>query len=213
MNAAPKILRREDMSREDWLAWRRLGIGGSDAAAVMGESDYATPFELFLEKTGRIAGRRRSYWEWKWMNRGLRLEAEARRAYQNWTGVSMPPRMVVHPEFPQLRVNLDGDNEERDRILEIKVPGMKIFRLAQKGKIPRQTVWQCRHGMMIRNRQWCDYWAYNEDEQARPIMIERDPFIEKRLMERELEFWECVRRDRWPPKKIFMPGNVLNFRR
>ena len=26
----------EDLSREDWLSYRRAGIGGSDAAAIMG---------------------------------------------------------------------------------------------------------------------------------------------------------------------------------
>ncbi len=25
----------EDLSREDWLSYRRVGIGGSDAAAIM----------------------------------------------------------------------------------------------------------------------------------------------------------------------------------
>lgn len=40
-------------TREDWLAERRQGIGGSDAAAVLGLSPWATPVTVWLEKTGR----------------------------------------------------------------------------------------------------------------------------------------------------------------
>ena len=30
------VVDTEGLSREDWLAYRRLGIGGSDVAAIMG---------------------------------------------------------------------------------------------------------------------------------------------------------------------------------
>ncbi|GHU60612.1 hypothetical protein FACS1894171_2310 [Clostridia bacterium] len=43
----------EGMPREKWLDWRRKGIGGSDASIVCGISQYKTPVELFMEKTGQ----------------------------------------------------------------------------------------------------------------------------------------------------------------
>ena len=38
---------------EEWLNGRMNGIGGSDAAAIVGMNPYKTNIELFEEKTGR----------------------------------------------------------------------------------------------------------------------------------------------------------------
>ncbi len=40
--------------RELWLAERRNAIGASEVAAVLGLSKWATPWEIWAEKTGRI---------------------------------------------------------------------------------------------------------------------------------------------------------------
>mgnify|MGYP002512098162 CR=1 FL=1 len=37
---------------EDWLSYRRLGIGGSDVAAIMGISPFATIRDLYNDKFG-----------------------------------------------------------------------------------------------------------------------------------------------------------------
>ena len=34
------------MDRQAWLAERKKGIGGSDAAAILGLNPYATPYSL-----------------------------------------------------------------------------------------------------------------------------------------------------------------------
>ncbi len=40
----------ENLSREDWLACRRKGIGGSDAAAIMGRiADYEAIRKIVLQ--------------------------------------------------------------------------------------------------------------------------------------------------------------------
>lgn len=36
-----------NLSEEDWLAYRRKGIGGSDVAAIMGVSPFATIRDLY----------------------------------------------------------------------------------------------------------------------------------------------------------------------
>lgn len=38
------------LSREEWLDYRKKGIGGSDAAAIMGVSPFATKRDLFYDK-------------------------------------------------------------------------------------------------------------------------------------------------------------------
>jgi len=41
-----------DMPREQWLELRRQGIGGSDAAAILGMNPWKSPMDVWLEKTG-----------------------------------------------------------------------------------------------------------------------------------------------------------------
>ena len=40
------------LTREEWLSYRRLGIGGSDVAAIMGISPFATSRDLYNDKIG-----------------------------------------------------------------------------------------------------------------------------------------------------------------
>lgn len=50
LNYQPEVLvDTADLSREDWLDYRRLGIGGSDAAAIMGLSPFATIRDLYFD--------------------------------------------------------------------------------------------------------------------------------------------------------------------
>lgn len=64
---APQILvGTEGLPREQWLEYRRKGIGGSDAAAVLGISPFRTGRDLYYDKlnivtaddTGDLAGQR-----------------------------------------------------------------------------------------------------------------------------------------------------------
>lgn len=52
MSPEPRIL-LDEPSREDWLAARKRGVGGSEVAALVGCHPYSNPFKLWLEKTGR----------------------------------------------------------------------------------------------------------------------------------------------------------------
>ena len=47
-----KVVDISNLSREDWLEYRKKGIGGSDVAAIMGISPFATIRDLFYNKTG-----------------------------------------------------------------------------------------------------------------------------------------------------------------
>ena len=41
------------VNRDQFLAGRKKGIGGSDVAAILGFSPYKSPYQLWLDKTGR----------------------------------------------------------------------------------------------------------------------------------------------------------------
>ncbi|MCM1277019.1 MAG: YqaJ viral recombinase family protein, partial [Lachnospiraceae bacterium] len=44
----------ENLPYEEWLEFRKKGVGGSDAAVVCGISKYKSPVELWMEKTNRM---------------------------------------------------------------------------------------------------------------------------------------------------------------
>ena len=77
------------MSHEEWLEWRREGIGASDAPVIMGVSPWTTPLQLWenklLGKSGQL--------ETSSMRRGKDMEKEARRHFEEQMGtVSVYPK-------------------------------------------------------------------------------------------------------------------------
>lgn len=95
------------MKRDAWLAARKVGLGGSDLAVILGLSPFKTPLGLWLEKTGRaadddLAARRRS------VRFGSFAEDFVAAEYTLATGraVQRFTRMLHHPRAPILG-NLD----------------------------------------------------------------------------------------------------------
>ena len=62
------------LSREEWLDYRKKGIGGSDAAAIMGVSPFATKRDLFYDKTGIRPAYQENEDNWVAKEVGHRLE-------------------------------------------------------------------------------------------------------------------------------------------
>ena len=44
----------ENMPYDEWLEWRKKGIGGSDASVVCGINRWKSPVELWMEKTNQL---------------------------------------------------------------------------------------------------------------------------------------------------------------
>ena len=51
---AKTVIDTNNLSYEQWLEYRKTGIGGSDASVVCGINKYKFPVELWLEKTGQL---------------------------------------------------------------------------------------------------------------------------------------------------------------
>lgn len=52
LSYAVEVVDTSGLSEEAWLEYRRQGIGGSDVAAVMGVSPFATLRDLYNDKCG-----------------------------------------------------------------------------------------------------------------------------------------------------------------
>ena len=87
----PDVLTPTDkLTREDWLAFRRRGIGGSDAAAVLGISPFRTGVDLYYDKLGLPVAE--SEENWVAMEMGNLLEDLVARIIAKKTGLKVTPR-------------------------------------------------------------------------------------------------------------------------
>jgi len=104
-------------SRAQWLRARGRGIGGTDAAAILGHHKWSTPLDVWLSKTGRAEPTPSSYP----MARGNALEAFLLAEYGRQTGaiIERPPALLAHPDHPELVASLDGLAHHRDRTVVV----------------------------------------------------------------------------------------------
>jgi putative phage-type endonuclease len=176
-----------------WLAWRRGGIGASDAPAIMGVSPWMDLDTLWLEKTGRRTGGFAN----PAMRRGQRLEPEARALYIRTTGVSVAPTCLEHGTDSWMRGSLDGISGDGRVVLEVKCPGAPDHATALRGAVPAKYVPQLQHLLAVSGAEVCHYWSYR-DGAGRLIEVAPDPGYIHGLVERERDFWQHVLEDRRP---------------
>ena len=121
---APQILvSTEDLPREQWLEYRRKGIGGSDAAAVLGISPFRTGRDLYYDKLNIVTADDAE--NWVQLEVGTLLEPLVAKIFAHKTGYKIyrRPFMFQHPLYPWMLADLDYMVELPDgttAILEIK---------------------------------------------------------------------------------------------
>ena len=88
----------------DWYNQRKQGIGGSDAAAVLGYSRWHSAYDVWRSKIADVADADNEA-----TRRGTRREPELVREYCNLTGktVYKTPHLI-HPDYSYVCANLDG---------------------------------------------------------------------------------------------------------
>ena len=98
-------------TEDEWLEERTKGIGGSDAAAVLGMSKYTSPLKLYRIKLGEI---KQDLSDNVYVKKGKDLEAMIRNQYvvpyfeERGYAVRHPNQMFVSRKTPWLRANCDG---------------------------------------------------------------------------------------------------------
>lgn len=101
------LVETDGLSREEWLSYRRQGIGGSDAAAVLGISPFRTARDLYYDKRGISLPDDNENWVQKEV--GTLLEDLVARIFAKKTGLKVFKRtcMFQHPHYPWMLADLD----------------------------------------------------------------------------------------------------------
>lgn len=192
-------------TREEWLAERKSGIGGSDAAAVLGFSPWTTPVNVWLDKTGRAGPKE----ETEAMRIGTELEDFVARRYCQETGRTVQRfNKMIHKgcllgNFDRLVVP-DGEKvashmgEVRtDRLLECKTSSREW-----DGEAPIYYEIQVLHYMGLEPRlQYADIACLFLNRKHFEIFgVKRDDEVINAMQERLTAWWnEYVVGDKMPP--------------
>lgn len=144
-----KLVSTTGMSRADWLAWRRRGIGGSDAAALVGLSPWATPFSVYADKLGLLPEQEDN----EAMRQGRELEEYVARRFSEASGknVRRCNAVIQHPRHDFMLANVDRLICGERAGLECKTmnPRSPSAPALERGDVPVQYYVQCQHYMAV----------------------------------------------------------------
>lgn len=181
--------------RQAWLAERRTGIGGSDAAAAVGLSKWTTRLELFLDKRGELEKAESEPMLW-----GNLLEPVIRQRYCDVTGrtVVIPPGIIRHPKVQFALMTPDGIADE-SRVLQVKTA-----RTAEgwgepgSAEIPQDYLLQVNHEMFVTGLEVADVAVLVGGSDFRIYVVEADTELQTMLIEQERQFWAMVQTNEPP---------------
>lgn len=189
------------LAQEEWLTLRKQGIGGSDAAAVVGLSRYKSPIAVYMEKTGHVAPEmagEAAYW-------GQQLEDVVAREFSTRTGLQVKRsyKMYKHPQYPYMLGNVDRlirDKERGQGILECKTASAYKAMEWQDEGVPDEYMIQLQHYMAVLNVDYGYFAVLIGGNQFQVRFVERNPAIIDSLIELESKFWnEHVLKRTAPP--------------
>ncbi len=187
-----------DDIRTAWLEQRKTGIGGSDAAAVMGLSRWRTPLSVWLDKIGHGE----AVTESEPMRWGALLEPVIRHEYASKTGMAVGiPGLLRHPDHECIIGTPDGIADD-GRVVEIKTarsgdgwgePG--------SDQVPEDYLIQCQHYMLVSGAALADVAVLIGGSDFRVYTIAADAELHGMMIDAEVAFWRRVV-DRDPPPAI-----------
>lgn len=175
----------------EWLEWRHKGIGASDAPTIMGENPFESVEELLREKRGPV----RASTESEAMARGKRLEPEARKRYIARTGIDVRPACIQSTRYDWLRASLDGLSTSHDAVVEIKCGDSVYRKVSASRSVPDYYYGQTQHILAVTGFDSLDFWCYWPGCPELLVRVQRDDAYIERLLNRELEFWDRIRRN------------------
>lgn len=179
-----------EAAMETFRETRRRGLGGSDAAAVLGLNPRRGPMEVWMEKRGLLPPLADSEVMW-W---GRELESLIARRYAELKGVHVekPAEALFHPRLPLL-AHPDGLMPGLGRGLEIKTT--RIASAAEWGEpgtdeVPVTHALQCLHYMAVTGYEEWDLAVLVGGSELRIYHLNCDHKLRAWMEEKLTEWWE-----------------------
>lgn len=180
----------DGMSYADWLLSRRRGIGGSDVAKVLGLSKYSSPYQIWMDKTGKIEidtseTSEAAYW-------GHQMEEVVAKEFEKRTGkkVRVSNKIYFHKNYPFLLANVDRIVVGEDAILECKTASEYLKDSWADDEIPIAYLAQVQHYLNVLNKKKAYIACLIGGNKFVWKEIQRDDELIEQMTEKLVDFWE-----------------------
>lgn len=218
------MITHEFNTTTDWLAARRsMGIGSSDAPAILGLTPWRSPLAVFHEKRGTL-GREIEPKYAEMAGWGLALEDVIAKRYALKTGriIIKPPKLTIaqHPTVAYMVASVDryadvplvdlgeapkhGREYETERIV-VELKNAHWFSKEKWEDVdegiaepPLEYVVQLQHQLAVTDRPWGSLAVLIGGVEFRYADIKRHDGFIAQLMDLEAEFWGKVQRGEEP---------------
>lgn len=172
---------------------RATGIGGSDAAAVLGLSQYKTALDVYLEKTGQAAPFEDTA-ATKW---GRLLEPAVRQEYAERTGrvVTQPKEMLRCTKYPFMIAHPDGVVLDPLRGYEGKT-ARTDHGWGEPGtdQVPEAYLIQVQHYMVVMEIEVFDVVPLIGGSDFRMYEVPANRELQELIIDAEHDLWQRVQR-------------------
>lgn len=183
-----KLVSTLNLPREDWLQYRKQGIGGSDAGAICGFNPYRTAMQVYYDKTSDEI----EDIDNEAMRQGREFEEYVARRFTEETGkkVRRANAMLYDENNPFMLADVDRMIVGENAGLECKTASPFMSEYWKDDKIPLSYQMQCYHYMSVCN---ADTWylaVLIYGREFKVYKLERDEEIIANLIQLEKNFWE-----------------------
>lgn len=190
-------LQKKASMHQEWLEIRRGGIGGSDAAAIVGLDRYRSPFAVYADKLGLSPEREDN----EAMRQGRDLEDYVAQRFTEATGkkVRRCNDTLQHPEYPRLLANIDRLVVGEKALLECKTTSVLNKAKFAQGEYPPNYYVQCMHYLAVTGLQRCYLAVLVLNQGFHVFTIDRDEDEIAALIAAEMRFWDAHVAKQVPP--------------
>ena len=192
-------IKTSDMSHEDWLRLRKMGIGGSDAGAICGLNPYSSPMKVYQEKISTEVTESDN----EAMRIGHDLEDYVAQRFMEATGLKVRKSGYMYQscEHPFMIADVDRLVVGEDAGLECKTASAYHADKWKDGKAPAHYIIQCCHYMAVTGRKAWYLAVVILGVEFKFIKIEWDEELIRNLIRMESDFWN----NHVAPKTIPLP--------
>lgn len=183
------------MNREQFLAERLTGIGGSDVASLLGLEPYGCRRKLWYEKTGvsadfPFAGNNHTA-------RGTALEPIVRGLVERQGRGILDAPTRRHPDAPYLLAHLDGQlimtpelGDTTPGVFEAKCPSVREFCRIKRGGLPEAWQLQVQHYLLVTGWVWGLVAVFSAELwELLTVRLEADPVLQASIRREADAFW------------------------
>lgn len=182
-----KLVSTLGMPHEEWITYRKKGIGGSDAGAICGLNPYSSAVSVYLDKINEET----EDFDNEAMRQGRDLEEYVAERFCEETGFKVRKANAIfyNEEHPFMFANVDRLIVGTNAGLECKTASAYSADKWKDGNVPPHYQIQCHHYMAVTGAKAWYIAVVILGKEFKYVKIERDEEIIQNLISIEEHFW------------------------